>query len=182
MKIFAAALAVICFGTLANAANLSIDLTGAVPTYTTDGPGGSWVIPAAAGTVSGPTFTGEFTVPFNSSPVTGTNTVYVDSTVTGDELYTLVFTYSPTGVDNNENFDVGVTKDPGTTKPPAGSDDVLATGGSVGIPLPGGPAGISVEEVADSPAVTPEPVTSALIGLGLVVLALNRRYILKRSM
>jgi hypothetical protein len=179
MKLFAVAVVVLCFGSLASAANLLINLTGATPTYTTDGGSGSWLIPAAAGTISGSTFTGLYMRPSTSPAETGSTTVFVDSSITGDELYTLLFSYSDAG-GGNENYDVGVTKDAGTTKPPTGSDDVLATGSAVGIGFPGGaPGGISVEEIADSP--TPEPGTSALIGLGLVALAASRSYMSRKS-
>jgi hypothetical protein len=179
MKIPAIAVALLCFGTLANAANMLINLTGANPTFTTDGSGGSWVTPSIAGTQTGAPFNGVFTPNFGAGLTTGSETVFVDSTVTGNELYTLVINWSPNGA--NENFNItSVTKDPGNVRPPAGSDDVLATGGAVGIGLPGIPSGLSVEEIALSPAV-PEPATYALFGLGLIALCLTRRHIAKRS-
>ncbi len=169
-----------CIGTLASAANLSINLTGATPTFTTDDGGGSWTIPSGTGPFAEFSFNGQYVLPNGSSPVTSSNnTVFVVSSITGKELYTLVFNYSNAG-NNLENFDVTVTDDNGTVTPSATADTVKATGSPVGSGAPNEPGGITVEEDAISPTV-PEPATCALFGLGLMVLGLTRRHLVKRS-
>ena len=83
MKAFAVAGLLFCFGTLANAANLAINLTGATPTYQTDGPAGTWVTPAAAITQTEQNFSGVYDIQ-GTSFASGTETIDVTSTHTGN--------------------------------------------------------------------------------------------------
>jgi hypothetical protein len=168
MKTLIAGALMLCLGTAAGAANLSINLTGATPTYTTDA---NWITPPAE-TQTEASFTGTYGANATS---TGSNTVFVVGP-TGDELYTLAISYSGPGGPGTETFSVTATKDPGNVVAPGSSIKADATGSSVDFTaeIPGLPSNITIQETANVPI--PEPASFTLIGLGLVALGAARRH------
>ncbi len=157
-------------GTLASAANLSIDFAQ-TPTFTVDS------VNSLTFSSTPPTFTGTF---ISNSTATGSDNVAIVDPTTGELLDTIAFTFS--GVGNMETFNASVVAgiDAGTA--PAGYISENATGSSVDITsalFAAGafPQNITLQETAN-PLASPEPASLALIGLGLAGLSL-RRYVKK---
>ena len=175
MKHIAIAGLLLCLGASAHAANLLINLTSQVPTYTTDG---TWIAPSA-GTYAVTNFDGAF----GANPTAnGSNTVDIVDVNTGDVLYSLAIAYN-NAEGSQESFYVTPTKENDTARPAAGAIVEDATGSAVDFTtaLTGRPGGITVQEIANSPAATPEPASSVLIGLGLAAIFLSRRSYFRKS-
>lgn len=170
MKLLSACVLALCLGIASSGANLSINFTSGSPVYTVD-------------TANWDSFTASNVNPFSgtfiaNTPSTGTNTVYILNPHTGDELWTLDFSYSASG--DLETFGVNSIKDNDTTAPPGGSLTSNATGASVDITAllsPHGlPSNITIQQTTPVPAAVPEPAASTLVAAGVIGLFLVRRY------
>ncbi|MGH9378327.1 MAG: PEP-CTERM sorting domain-containing protein [Terriglobia bacterium] len=173
----------LCFGTLASAANMFVDFTQTPTAFNFDA---NWATQSSTAT----TFTGSF---LSTTSENGSDLVAIVNENNPSELLdtlSLNFTTDTSdGQSGNETFSGSVmTGINGGSAIPAGAIVELATGSSVGFTpalFAAGafPSNITLQEQANSPTnATPEPGSLVLFGTALIGLSLvTRRRLLKSA-
>lgn len=164
----------LCIGTVAHAANLSVDFTQNPTAFNADA---NWEFGFSS---TATTFTGQYIV--DNLGTTGTSNIAIVDQYTGEVLNELLLNYSWDG-SFVETFSGSVVTGLNLPTVPPGFISVLATGTPVELSsaLANFPGFLTLQVTANSsPAPVPEPATFELFGLGIAGLMFGRRYLMER--